>query len=274
MKHQALFGWLRAGRLLQNTRHAPPVGEEMNYGENQNREGKRVKLSHKCKPVRNTAPVSWMMTSVSHWREAPDPTRAACLWCGASKSQDWHRTIQTVTKAWLTSGLQCSGTFPRNPQREEQHCGSQCRLCTFCRKVSFSLSWNGLIFAAGVSASLVNKWGVIWLKEWVPCVRLGVVDRTGRQNEWEGERNSHRERRLLSRAGQENLLCVCDGWVRTCARKKLAASSYHPQDSIHLHNVFSMRSHVFAYRGFCFIGCQKGKVSCMACRKLLFLDCF
>ncbi len=183
MKHQALFGWLRASRPLQNTRHAPPVGEDMNYGENQNREGKRVKLSHKCKPVRNTAPISWMMTSVSHWREAPDPTRAACLWCGVSKSQDWHRTIQTVTKAGLTSGLQCSGTFPRNPQREEQHCGSQSRLCTFCRKVSFSLSWNGLIFAAGVSASLVNKWGVIWLKEWVPCVRLGVVDRTGRQNE-------------------------------------------------------------------------------------------
>lgn len=182
------------------------------------------------------------------------------------------RTIQTVTKAGLTPGLQWSGTIPRHPQGEEQHCGSQCRLCTFCRKVSFSLSWNGLISAAGVSARLVNMWGVLWLKEWVPCVRLGVVDRTGRQNEWEGERDSHRETTFVPCWTGESV-CVCDGWVRTCARKKLTASLYHRQDSIHLYNVFSMRSHVFAYRGFWFIGCQKvctGKVSYMACRNVHF----
>ncbi len=137
------------------------------------------------------------------------------------------RTKQTVTKAGLTPGLQCS----RQPQREEQHCGSQCRLCTFCRKVNFSLSWNGLISAAGVSVRLVNKWGVLWLKEWVPCVRLGVVDRTGRQNEWKGERDSYIETTFVPCWTGESALCLW--WLGSNVCQKETHSSSLPSSRLY-----------------------------------------
>lgn len=156
--------------------------------------------------------ISWKRTSVSYWREAPDPTRAAFLWCSASKSQDWHRTIQTVTKAGLTSGLQCSGTFPRNPQKEEQHCGCQCISVHLLQKSEFQpfLKWTyfcsrGLCkVSEQVRSSLTERMSAL-------CqARSGWQNRKAERVRGE-ERDSHSGRRLLSRAGQENLLCVCDG---------------------------------------------------------------